>query len=290
MYFVYFHHSGNSIGIFAENERNEIVFKDVVSGKTGYLTPLLIATKNALDVIPENAPLIISSPIVRSLTTSDGKKQDSDLRRCVRDVLSLRQVSYNEIAPCHPKAIKAKELVIEKLGVNHKRDNVQNDIINSLPPDYIAYTDGSCNNLSPYGEGGAAYVILDTKDNIIKQNSKGFLGTTNNRMELLAIVSAVASIPTGSTLKIYTDSQYCIQVLKNVANANNFTRPNSDVIRQYFKYASQLKQVQFEWVKGHNGDKYNELCDSLADSRTEEMRTLHNIPLYDIGNSPKIKR
>lgn len=157
-------------------------------------------------------------------------------------------------------------------------------------PDYIAFTDGSCNNLSPYGEGGAAYIVLDGQRNLVKQNSKGFVGVTNNKMELMAILSAVAAIPAGSTLVVYTDSQYCIQVLTNKSNANNFTRPNANVIRQYFNYASRLKAVRFEWVKGHDGNEFNEMVDALAQSRTEEMRTIHNIPVYDYRNSPKCRK
>lgn len=157
-------------------------------------------------------------------------------------------------------------------------------------PDFIAFTDGSCNNLSPYGEGGAAYIILDGQRNLVKQNSKGFVGVTNNKMELMAILSAVAAVPAGSALVVYTDSQYCIQVLTNKANANNFTRPNANVIRQYFNYASRLKAVRFEWVKGHAGNEFNEMVDALAQSRTEEMRTIHNIPVYDYRNSPKSKK
>ena len=158
-------------------------------------------------------------------------------------------------------------------------------------PDFIAYTDGSCNNLSPYGEGGAAYVILDgQRNNIVRQNSKGFVGVTNNRMELMAILSAVAAVPAESTIVIYTDSQYCIQVLTNKKNADNSTRPNANIIRQYFNYASRLKGIRFEWVKGHNGDEFNEMVDALANSRTEEMRTIHNIPLYDYRNSPKCRK
>lgn len=79
---------------------------------------------------------------------------------------------------------------------------------------YEAYTDGSCDNLSPYGEGGSAYIIL--KDGIIiKESKKGFVGTTNNRMEMLAIISAVKSVPKGATLTVYTDSQYCITSFTN---------------------------------------------------------------------------
>lgn len=157
-------------------------------------------------------------------------------------------------------------------------------------PDFIAYTDGSCNNLSPYGEGGAAYVILDGQYNLIKQSSKGFIGVTNNKMELMAILSAVASVPAGSTLVVRTDSQYCIDVLSDESNADNFARPNANVIRKFFHYASRLKSVWFEWVKGHDGNEFNELVDALAQSRTEEMREIHNIPVYTYRNSPKCRK
>jgi len=136
----------------------------------------------------------------------------------------------------------------------------------------------------------AAYILLDGLENIVKQSSKGFVGVTNNKMKLMAIQSAVASVPTGSTLVVYTDSQYCIQVLTNKTNFNNITRPNANVIRQYFNYASRLKDIRFEWVKGHDGNKFNEMVDALAQLRTEEMRTIHNIPVYDYWNSPKCRR
>ncbi len=193
--------------------------------------------------------------------------------RWLKEAKELAKDGLRKIKPIsEPKA---------KLTISHDIDFI---------PDYIAYSDGSCNNLSPYGEGGAAYVILDSQRNLVKQNSKGFVGVTNNKMELMAILSAVAAVPSGSTLVIYTDSQYCIQVLTNKANANNFTRPNANVIRQYFNYASRLKTVRFEWVKGHNGDEFNEMVDALAQSRTEEMRAIHNIPVYDYRNSPKCRK
>lgn len=159
-----------------------------------------------------------------------------------------------------------------------------------MTSNFVAYTDGSCNNLSPYGEGGAAYILLDSNNNIIKQSSKGFLGVTNNKMELLAILSAVAATPENSKLTVITDSEYCILVLSNKSNAYNFSRPNANIIRQYFKYASRLASIKFVWVKGHAGHKYNEMVDALAQSRTEEMRTIHNIPVYNTKNSPKCRK
>lgn len=192
-----------------------------------------------------------------------------------------------------PLLKEAKELAkaaLKKISphTEKKRRTYAPDPIDFIP-DFIAFTDGSCNNLSPYGEGGAAYIILDGQQNIVKQNSKGFIGVTNNKMELMAILSAVAAVPAGSSLVVYTDSQYCIQVLTNKANANNYTRPNANVIRQYFNYASRLKSVRFQWIKGHDGNEFNEMVDAFAQSRTEEMRTIHNIPVYGYKSSPKCK-
>ena len=137
---------------------------------------------------------------------------------------------------------------------------------------FVAYTDGSCNNLSPYGEGGSAYVIL--KDGvIIHENSKGFVGSTNNRLEMLAIISAVNSVPSKSSLVIYTDSQYCITAFTNVKKP----KKNIDLIRLYHQCASKLSSVEFRWVKGHSGNEYNEYVDNLAYSAYEKMVHKYNL-------------
>ena len=143
---------------------------------------------------------------------------------------------------------------------------------------YIAYTDGSCDNLSPYGEGGSAYVIL--KDGwVVKESQKGFVGTTNNRMEMLAIISAVNSLPKGSSITIYTDSQYSILAFTTVKKA----KKNLDLINLYHHCAAKLKSVEFVWVKGHNGDKYNEIVDSMANSAYKEMVKKYNLPKTKIA-------
>lgn len=151
--------------------------------------------------------------------------------------------------------------------------------------DFEAWTDGSCNNLSPYGEGGAAYVIL--KDGVpIHESKRGCLGTSNNRMELLAIISAANWIPAKNSLTVYTDSRYAIEVLTGMCGA----RKNTDLIRLYDETASRLSCVRFVWVKGHAGHEWNEYVDNLASSETERMAALYDIPTYGFHNSPKIKR
>lgn len=151
---------------------------------------------------------------------------------------------------------------------------------------YVAYTDGSCNNLSPHGEGGAAYIIL-LNGIEVKRASKGFMGTTNNRCEMMAIISAVNAIPAGAEIEIHTDSQYCIGAFMEDKVITPSTK-NADLIATFHKVAENRK-VSFVWVRGHAGNHYNELVDKLADACTEEMRVSHDIPVYNRFNSPKCK-
>lgn len=151
-------------------------------------------------------------------------------------------------------------------------------------PDYIAYTDGSCNNMSPYGEGGSAYVILQN-DKEICHRAKGFLNTTNNRMEMLAIISAVNFIPEGSSILVRTDSMISINAFENQSQK----AANRDLIDLFIK-VSKDRTMSFEWVKGHSGNQWNEICDAMANEKMIQIREENNIPLYDYKNSPKCKK
>lgn len=130
--------------------------------------------------------------------------------------------------------------------------------------DYIAYCDGSCDNADTKC-GGSAYIIIQG-DYIIKEAHKGFQNTTNNRMEMLAIISAVYSVPEGSSIMVYSDSQYAINVFTGKWRANT----NKDLLMKYL-HISYTRNVSFTWVKGHSGDKYNEMVDSLAFGSCEDM-------------------
>lgn len=147
-----------------------------------------------------------------------------------------------------------------------KKDAKEKTIINEIDeefPDnglhYVAYTDGSCDNLSKERAGGSAYVILKDGE-LVKMKNHGQLNTSNNRMELLAIISAVNACPDGSFIDIYTDSQYCILVLSKSYKP----KKNPDLYELYKKCVAHVGGVRFHWVKGHDGNTYNELADQLA--------------------------
>ncbi len=137
-------------------------------------------------------------------------------------------------------------------------------------PKFTAYTDGSCNNLHPRRPGGSAYVILDADGELYKKASKGFVGTTNNRMEMLAIISVVSTLPRHSDVTIFTDSQYCIKAL-----TSERPKKNLDLVSLSQRICdadfSDIR-VHFEWCKGHNGVFYNEMCDRMANAEYERLK------------------
>lgn len=140
-------------------------------------------------------------------------------------------------------------------------------------PQYYLYTDGSCENLSPYGEGGYAYVIVSADGNILSQFAKGVMGTTNNRMELTAIIEGCkAIVENGSNVVIVSDSEYAINVLSNRWQP----KTNQDLIAQHEENKKRL-HLKYRWVKGHNGNKFNELADHLAQSEKINIQAEHGL-------------
>jgi ribonuclease HI len=127
------------------------------------------------------------------------------------------------------------------------------------------YTDGSSRgNPGPGGYG----IVLSYKGQE-KELSEGFRKTTNNRMELLAVIVALESLKTSKIpVKVYSDSKYVIDAitkgwLKSWIQKNFKGKKNKDLWLRYNKISKNIN-VSFEWVKGHAGHVQNERCDVLA--------------------------
>jgi ribonuclease HI len=148
----------------------------------------------------------------------------------------------------------------------------------------ILYTDGACiNNGSKNAIGGFAYVLL--WDSMKKEYwySNFEQPTTNNRMELRGILSGLREIKSrwpSPSLKIavISDSRYCTQGasiwmhkwekkgwIRGWKKKGEKEKPllNVDLWKEMF-YLCKILKPSFFWVKGHNGNKYNEICDSLS--------------------------
>ena len=118
------------------------------------------------------------------------------------------------------------------------------------------YTDGAYS--SSRDQGGWSYVVL-YKNHLIKKEFGGVKSTTNNRMEILAVLNAVELFKnTTQSVNIYTDSMYVVGSL----TLNWKRNANLDLWEKFNSY--DLSKFNFLHVKGHNDNKYNEMCDDLA--------------------------
>lgn len=124
------------------------------------------------------------------------------------------------------------------------------------------YTDGSCLK-NPGGAGGWACLVLEDDEmwSVVGADPS----TTNNRMELQAIIQALQFVQ-GEEYVIYTDSQWAMKC----AIGEWRRKANLDLWAEY-DIALRGRKIHYVWVKGHNGDKYNEIVDVLA---REEAKTV----------------
>ncbi|HAI82153.1 MAG TPA: ribonuclease HI [Chitinophagaceae bacterium] len=138
------------------------------------------------------------------------------------------------------------------------------------------YTDGSSRG-NP-GPGGYGIVMLYGKWE--KHFSEGYRHTTNNRMELLAVIKAIQALKKRDIpIVLYTDSQYVVNAIEKgwlyKWIKTNFAggKKNSDLWREYYQISRELN-IQFKWVKGHADNVYNNLCDKLATEAADGKQLL----------------
>lgn len=124
------------------------------------------------------------------------------------------------------------------------------------------YTDGAYS--SSRKQGGIGLVILNN-GKVIQQFSRMYKKTTNNQMELGAIIIVLRSIKVPiDSLTIYTDSMYCIGCATLNWKRNKNIKMWEEFDKQYERVKQLCPNIKFEHVKGHSGNKYNEICDKLA--------------------------
>jgi len=137
------------------------------------------------------------------------------------------------------------------------------------------YTDGAARG-NP-GPGGYGVVLI--ANNHYKELSGGFRKTTNNRMELLAVIKALEAIKAvGASIQIYTDSKYvCDAITKgwvfNWQKIGFKDKKNADLWRQFLKLYPNFN-LKLNWVKGHAGHIQNERCDVLATQAADDPTKL----------------
>ena len=136
-----------------------------------------------------------------------------------------------------------------------------------MKPEVLIYTDGAARG-NP-GPGGYGIVMEWAGKNYRKEFSQGFKHTTNNRMELLAVIEALRKLKRpGVRVQVFTDSRYVSDAVEKRwvfgwEKKNFKDKKNPDLwiafLKEYRKH-----EVAFTWIKGHNNHPQNERCDALA--------------------------
>jgi ribonuclease HI len=151
-----------------------------------------------------------------------------------------------------------------------------------MPNEITIYTDGASSG-NP-GPGGFGVVLISGKHRLEK--SSGFRLTTNNRMELMAVIEGLESLKIpGSKVVVYTDSKYVADSVEKGWvfgwESKGFkNKKNPDLWMRFLKIYRKHK-VRFVWIKGHANNPENEICDRLA------VEASRGVLLEDTGYRPE---
>ena len=133
------------------------------------------------------------------------------------------------------------------------------------------FTDGSCEGNPGPGGWGVAWV---EDDRLLAERWGANPATTNNRMELTALIEAYRMLPVDARVTIYSDSQLCVNTVNVWAAAwerRGWRRKegpikNLDLVRELYALSREHSGVRLQWIRAHDGSRWNEYVDALATS------------------------
>jgi ribonuclease HI len=133
------------------------------------------------------------------------------------------------------------------------------------------FTDGSCDP-NP-GQGGWGFAWVEDNE-IIESGSGSASNTTNNRMELQALIEAFKVLPPDGAFTLYSDSQLCVNTITQWAAGwekrgwKRKTGPikNLDLVQDLYALSKSHPKCRLQWIKAHDGSRWNEYADVLASS------------------------
>jgi len=183
-----------------------------------------------------------------------------------RVLRTYNNVNFNVLAEFDPQD---KELLLNYLN-NTSKETINNKKV-------IIYTDGACSG-NPGAGGWASIMLSGDKE---KRISGGEANTTNNRMELLAVIKGLESLKKECEVEVYSDSAYIVNAfelgwLENW-KANGWKNSSKELVKnvdlwQMLDVLVQKHKVHFCKVKGHADDYYNNLCDKMAVEEIQKFK------------------
>lgn len=170
-----------------------------------------------------------------------------------------------------PKQSRAKQSSPQQQGSSKELNLSLNEVLKRFTggPNSGLFTDGACSGNPGPGGWGVVWV----KDGAVLKDLHGHdPQTTNNRMELVALIEAYKLLANDAIEVIYSDSQLCVNTINEWAagwEKRGWRRKggeikNLDLVQHAYTLSKEHPHVELKWIKAHNGSRWNEYADSLA--------------------------
>ena len=139
------------------------------------------------------------------------------------------------------------------------------------------FTDGAAEPNPGAGGWGAVYVV---NNHVVDEHWGHEPHTTNNRMELSALINACALVPAGTKAVLYTDSQLCVSTVNEWAKgweARGWKRKggeikNLELVQELYGICQRRPELELRWIAAHSGNRWNEYADALATAYRRKVR------------------
>lgn len=129
------------------------------------------------------------------------------------------------------------------------------------------YADGACRGNNQQGRAPGAYGVVLLYGNVTKELKGFFHSTTNNRMEIMAVIKGLKAIKDKSIpVEVYSDSQYVVSTI----NEHWAKKINIDYWTELYQAMAPFKEIKFIKVKGHSDNVHNNRADQLANEALDE--------------------
>lgn len=158
------------------------------------------------------------------------------------------------------------------IAIEGMRSILDGDVILSgiiMESTFTVYTDGACSG-NP-GPGGYAAIVVekDSGGKIVREQvfTGGERNTTNNRMEIMAVIAGLSALPAASQVEVVSDSQYVINTMMK-----NWKRNKNHDLWARLDALCARHRVSWVYTPGHAGHEYNERCDRLAVAAIDQYR------------------
>ncbi|QBI21707.1 ribonuclease HI [Egibacter rhizosphaerae] len=170
-----------------------------------------------------------------------------------------------------PKGAPSKQGGARRRGGSREADRTTAEVLEHFDegPDTGVFTDGAADPNPGPGGWGAVYVL---EGEIVDEACGSEAHTTNNRMELTALIAGYDLVPPGEAVTVFTDSRLAVDTITKWApgwKARGWRRKNGevenlDLVKALYERATARPEIELRWIRGHAGSRWNEYADALA--------------------------